>query len=78
MADDWAVSRIRTIPNFPKKGVMFRDITTLLADPVGFRKAVDELVQTYARQSKLHGAACRSTVKFALPAIAWTRSLSAI
>lgn len=45
---DWATSRIRTIPDFPKKGVQFRDITTLLADPVGFRKAVDELVQRYA------------------------------
>lgn len=45
---DWATSRIRTIPDFPKKGIMFRDITTLLADPVGFRKAVDELVQKYA------------------------------
>lgn len=44
----WATSRIRTIPDFPKKGVQFRDITTLLADPVGFRKAVDELVQLYA------------------------------
>lgn len=44
----WATSRIRTIPDFPKKGVQFRDITTLLADPVGFRKAVDELVQRYA------------------------------
>ncbi len=45
---DWATSRIRTIPDFPKKGIQFRDITTLLADPVGFRKAVDELVQRYA------------------------------
>jgi len=45
---DWATSRIRTIPDFPKKGIQFRDITTLLADPVGFRKAVDELVQLYA------------------------------
>lgn len=44
----WATSRIRTIPDFPKKGIQFRDITTLLADPVGFRKAVDELVQRYA------------------------------
>ncbi len=44
----WATSRIRTIPDFPKKGIQFRDITTLLADPVGFRKAVDELVQIYA------------------------------
>lgn len=44
----WATSRIRTIPDFPKKGVQFRDITTLFADPAGFRKAVDELVQLYA------------------------------
>lgn len=44
----WAISRIRTIPDFPKKGINFRDITTLLADPAGFRKAVDELVQLYA------------------------------
>ena len=45
---EWAISRIRTIPDFPRKGVQFRDITTLLADPVGFRKAVDELVQLFA------------------------------
>lgn len=44
----WATSRIRTIPDFPKPGILFRDITTLLADPQGFRKAVDELVQPYA------------------------------
>ncbi len=46
--DHWVRSRIRTIPDFPKPGIMFRDITTLLADPRGFRKAVDELVQPYA------------------------------
>lgn len=40
-------SRIRTIPDYPRKGVMFRDITTLLQDPVGFRTAVDELVQPH-------------------------------
>ncbi|MEQ8344330.1 MAG: adenine phosphoribosyltransferase [Sneathiellaceae bacterium] len=39
--------RIRTIPDFPKPGVMFRDITTLLLDPQGFRKTVDELVQIH-------------------------------
>ena len=33
-------SRIRTIPDYPKPGIMFRDITTLLADPFGFRKLV--------------------------------------
>ena len=40
-------SRIRTIPDYPRKGVMFRDITTLLQDPVGFRTAVDELVRPH-------------------------------
>jgi len=40
-------SKIRTIPHFPKDGIMFRDITTLLKDAQGFRKVVDELVQRY-------------------------------
>lgn len=39
---------IRTIPDFPKKGILFRDITTLLGDAKAFRKAVDELVQPWA------------------------------
>jgi adenine phosphoribosyltransferase len=40
-------SRIRTVPHYPKQGVMFRDITTLLKDPVGFRIAINELVNRY-------------------------------
>lgn len=61
---DWATSRIRTIPNFPKPGVMFRDITTLLADPLGFRKAVDEMVQTYVgvRIDKVAGIEARGFI----------------
>src|SRR3974390_1701791 len=39
---------IRTIPDYPKKGIMFRDITTLLGNPRAFRRAVDEMVQPYA------------------------------
>ena len=39
---------IRTIPDYPKPGIMFRDITTLLADARAFRRAVDELVQPFA------------------------------
>jgi adenine phosphoribosyltransferase len=39
---------IRTIPDYPKPGIQFRDITTLLADARAFRRAVDELVQPYA------------------------------
>lgn len=37
-------SLIRTIPDYPKPGILFRDITTLIADPVGLRAAVDGLV----------------------------------
>lgn len=41
-------ARVRTIPDYPRPGIMFRDITTLLNDAYGFRKVVDELVQPYA------------------------------
>jgi adenine phosphoribosyltransferase len=41
-------SSIRTIPDYPKPGIMFRDITTLLGDARAFRRAVDELVQPWA------------------------------
>ncbi|MDE2463712.1 MAG: adenine phosphoribosyltransferase [Alphaproteobacteria bacterium] len=41
-------SAIRTIPDYPKPGIMFRDITTLLGNPRAFRAAVDALVQPYA------------------------------
>ena len=40
-------SRIRTIQDHPKKGIMFRDITTLIKDPVGFRLVIDNLTQRY-------------------------------
>jgi adenine phosphoribosyltransferase len=40
-------SRIRTVPHYPKQGIMFRDITTLLKDPVGFRVTINELVNRY-------------------------------
>src|SRR6201986_2001355 len=39
---------IRTIPDYPKPGIMFRDITPLLGNPRAFRRAVDELVQPWA------------------------------
>jgi len=39
---------IRNIPDYPKKGIMFRDITTLLGNARAFRRAVDELVQPWA------------------------------
>jgi adenine phosphoribosyltransferase len=39
---------IRTIPDYPKPGIMFRDITTLLGNARAFRRSVDELVQPWA------------------------------
>ena len=39
---------IRTIPDYPKPGILFRDITTLLGSPRAFRRAIDELVQPWA------------------------------
>ena len=40
-------SRIRTIPHYPHQGIMFRDITTLLKDPVGLRATIHEIVSRY-------------------------------
>lgn len=39
---------IRSIPDYPKKGILFRDITTLLGNARAFRRAIDELVQPWA------------------------------
>jgi adenine phosphoribosyltransferase len=39
--------KIRTIPDFPKKGIMFRDITTLLKDADGLRDVIDSFVGRY-------------------------------
>ena len=39
---------VRNIPDYPKPGIMFRDITTLLGDARAFRRAIDELVQPWA------------------------------
>ena len=40
-------SMIRTIPDFPKKGVMFRDITTILHNKEGFRYVIDKFYERY-------------------------------
>ena len=44
---DWIKSRIRTVVGFPKPGIEYRDITTLLADEHAFKRSVDELVDKY-------------------------------
>lgn len=40
-------SRIRTIPDYPKPGIQFRDLTTLLQDPVGLRLTLEQLLAPY-------------------------------
>jgi len=45
-------SRIRTIPDYPKPGILFRDITTLLKDPIGLQLLVREFVSRY-REMKI-------------------------
>jgi len=42
---------IRTIVDFPHEGIMFRDVTTLFADPRGFRMAIDQLLHPYAGEA---------------------------
>jgi adenine phosphoribosyltransferase len=39
---------VRTIPDYPKPGILFRDITTLLGDARAFRRAIDELARPFA------------------------------
>ena len=46
--DDDLKSTIRSIPDYPKPGIIFRDITTLLGDARAFRRAVDQLVHPWA------------------------------
>ena len=41
---------IRTIPDFPHEGIMFRDVTTLFSDPRGLRLAIDQLLEPYVGQ----------------------------
>ena len=58
------VAAIRTIPDYPKPGVMFRDITTLLGDARAFRRSIDELVHPYAgtKIDKIAGVEARGFI----------------
>ena len=55
---------IRSIPDYPKPGILFRDITTLLGDARAFRRAVDELVQPWcgAKIDKVAGMEARGFI----------------
>jgi adenine phosphoribosyltransferase len=47
---DYLKQKIRTIPDFPKKGILFRDITTLLADPEAFKSVIDLFIEHYRKE----------------------------
>jgi adenine phosphoribosyltransferase len=55
---------IRTIVDFPHEGILFRDVTTLFADPRGFRMCVDQLLAPYAgmRIDKVAGLEARGFI----------------
>jgi len=55
---------VRTIPDYPKPGIQFRDITTLLGDARAFRRAVDELVHPWAgsKVDKIAGIEARGFI----------------
>ena len=55
---------IRTIPDFPHEGIMFRDVTTLFSDPRGFRICIDQLLSPYAgmRIDKVVGLEARGFI----------------
>ncbi|SDO09659.1 adenine phosphoribosyltransferase [Phyllobacterium sp. OV277] len=55
---------IRNIPDYPKPGIMFRDITTLLGNARAFRRAIDELVHPYAggKVDKVAGVEARGFI----------------
>jgi len=61
---DTLEASIRTIPDYPKPGVMFRDITTLLGDARAFRRSIDELVHPYAgtKIDKIAGVEARGFI----------------
>ena len=47
---DYLKQKIRTIPDFPKPGILFRDITTLLADSEAFNSVIDLFVEHYKQE----------------------------
>lgn len=62
--DNELIRSIRSIPDYPKPGIVFRDITTLLGNPRAFRRAVDELVQIHAgtKVTKVAGMEARGFI----------------
>jgi len=65
MADaEWLRERIRDIPDFPKPGIVFKDITPLLADPEAYRVCIDAIAEHFADRnvSKVIGVEARGFI----------------
>lgn len=64
MAKNSVRDYIRTIVDFPHEGILFRDVTTLFADPRGFRMCIDQLLAPYAglRIDKVVGLEARGFI----------------
>ena len=58
------IDHVRTSPNYPKPGIQFRDITTLLADPIAYRETIDQLAAPYqnARIDRVVGIEARGFI----------------
>ena len=64
LLEDTLRASIRTIPDYPKPGILFRDITTLLGNARAFRRAIDELVHPFAgsKVAKIAGIEARGFI----------------
>ena len=64
MSQEYLKSTIRTIPDYPKKGIMFRDVTTLMQDAKALSIAVDMLAEQYQKHTfdKIAGAEARGFI----------------
>ena len=60
--NDMIVSRIRDVHDYPKPGVLFKDITPLLADPVAFGAVVDEIAGMFPGVDKIAGIEARGFI----------------
>ncbi|MFH0701799.1 MAG: adenine phosphoribosyltransferase [Candidatus Woesearchaeota archaeon] len=62
--EEWLKSKIRTVPNWPKPGIMFRDITTLIQDPEAFNEVIEKFAEHYQHKGiqKIAGIEARGFI----------------
>ena len=58
------IENIRTIPNFPKKGIMFRDVTTLFNNPIAFKETINKICKYWKNKeiTKIIGIEARGFI----------------